>query len=199
MGIVTGLIITKTGRYRPIHFVGFALMTIGLGLFTLLDENSSTAEWVIFQMIAAVGMGLLLTGSLPAVQVELPENDVAAATASYAFMRSYGAIWGIYIPAAVFNGQFSAMSYRITDRDVRQQLSGGAAYSSVTNIVINFFSPQTKAEAVGVYTESLKTVWTVALAFSALRFCLVFLEKEIKMQTTLETEFGIKKDKKERI
>ena len=29
IGIVAGVIISKTGRYRPLHFVGFALMTIG--------------------------------------------------------------------------------------------------------------------------------------------------------------------------
>jgi len=196
MGIVTGVIITKTGRYRPIHFVAFALMTIGLGLFTILDKDSSAAEWVIFQMIAAVGMGLLLTGTLPAVQVELAEKDVGAATASYAFMRSYGAIWGISIPAAIFNSQFSANLYKIADPAVRQQLSGGEAYSSVTNTLINAFPPQIKAQVIGVYTESLKTVWQVALGFAALSFLLVFIEKEVKMRKTLETEYGIKDDKK---
>lgn len=195
-GIATGIIITKTGRYRPIHFIAFALMTVGLGLFTLLDKNSSAAKWVIFQMIAAVGMGLLLTGILPAVQVDLAEKDVGAATASYAFMRSYGAIWGISIPAAIFNSQFSSLSYRITDADVRESLSGGAAYSSVTSTVVNSFPPLIKDEVVGVYTDSLKMVWQVAIAFAGLSFLLVFIEKEIKMRTTLETEYGIKETQK---
>lgn len=90
VGILTGAIITMTGRYRPIHFVSFALMTIGLGLFTRFNSSTSKAVWVICQMIPAVGMGLLMTGTLPAVQVALEEKDVAVATATYTFFRSYG-------------------------------------------------------------------------------------------------------------
>jgi hypothetical protein len=49
-----GAFVSKTGRYRPIHHGGFALMIVGFGLFTLLDADSSTGAWVGFQIINAV-------------------------------------------------------------------------------------------------------------------------------------------------
>lgn len=55
---IGGTLLTKFGRYRPIHHAGFALVTIGFGLFTLLDRNSNTGSWVGFQLIQAAGAGL---------------------------------------------------------------------------------------------------------------------------------------------
>lgn len=42
----------------------------------------------------------------------------------------------------------------------------------------------------------MKTVWYVSLAFSALAFVLVFVEKELKMRTEVDTEFGLEDRKK---
>lgn len=55
---IGGTLLSKFGRYRPIHHAGFALVTIGFGLFTLLDRHSNTGSWVGFQLIQAAGAGL---------------------------------------------------------------------------------------------------------------------------------------------
>lgn len=194
--IIAGILLTKYGRYRPIHFVAFALTTIGLGLFTLFDKDTSEAEWVIFQIITAIGLGLLLTTTLAAVQVDLPESDQGAATATWAFVRSYGAIWGISIPAAIFNTQFGRLAHRISDPGVRAHFAQGAAYSTVSKEYISSLSPQVESEVIGVYSDSLRLVWQVAIAFAGVSFLLVFLEKEIKLRDELETEYGIKEPEK---
>ena len=95
--IVAVLLLAKFGKYKQLHFFGFALNTVGLGLFALLDENSSIAEWGIFQIIAAGGSGFVLNTLLPACQTPLEEKDQAAATATWSFIRSFGNIWGVSI------------------------------------------------------------------------------------------------------
>ncbi|RYP19261.1 hypothetical protein DL765_003462 [Monosporascus sp. GIB2] len=97
--VVAVLLLAKFGKYKPLHLIGFGLNTIGLGLFSLLDERSSTAEWVIFQLIAAGGSGFVLNTLLPACQTPLDEQGQAAATATWSFVRSFGNIWGVAIPA----------------------------------------------------------------------------------------------------
>jgi hypothetical protein len=77
-----GTILAKFGRYRPIHHGGFAMMMIGFGLLSLLDENSSTAAWVLFQIIEAGGAGMVVPTLLPAVLAPLTEADTALATAT---------------------------------------------------------------------------------------------------------------------
>lgn len=194
--IVAVLLLTRFGKYKPLHLAGFALNTIGLGLFTLLDEDSSTSEWVIFQMIVAGGSGLVLNTLLPACQTPLAESDQAATTATWSFVRSFGNIWGVAIPAAIFNSRFSQLSGRIADPAIAAQFSHGNAYSHASAGFLDTFDPHTKAQIVSVYSDSLKQVWQIAIVFSGVSFLLVFLEKQIKMRTELETEFGMDEGKK---
>ncbi|GAP85066.2 putative major facilitator superfamily general substrate transporter [Rosellinia necatrix] len=195
--IVAVLLLTKFGKYKPLHLAGFALNTIGLGLFSLLNERSSTAEWVIYQIIAAGGSGFVLNTLLPACQAPLDERDQAAATATWSFVRSFGNIWGVAIPAAIFNNYFDRMSHRISDPEVAAMFTNGKAYESASAAYINSFSPNIKAEIVSVYADSLKFIWYISVVFSGLSFFLVFIEKQIKMRTELDTEFGISGDKKQ--
>lgn len=196
--MVAGIILTKWGRYQPMHAVGMGLALLGLGLFTRLDASSSDAEWIIYQIITAIGLGLLLTTTLAAVQVGLEEKDVGLATATWAFVRSYGAIWGISIPAAIFNTQFGRLSSRISDPDVAAQLARGEAYSHVSATFIKSLAPQVRDEVISVYSDTLKLVWQVSLAFAALGFIVVWFEKQMTLRTELETEYGIMDSKKEK-
>ncbi|PYI16873.1 MFS general substrate transporter [Aspergillus violaceofuscus CBS 115571] len=197
--IVAVLLLAKFGRYKPLHLIGFAVCTIGLGLFTLFDRNSTTAEWVIFQMIAGGGSGFVLNTLLPACQAGLAESDQAAATATWSFVRSFGNIWGVAIPAAIFNNRFEQLSGRIPDAQVRELLSRGRAYESASASFIQSFSPALRDDIVGVYADALKRVWQISIVFSGVSFLLVFLEKEIKLRTELETEYGLEEKKAEQV
>jgi hypothetical protein len=189
--VIAGGLVTATGRYKPINNLGFALMTLSAGLLTMLDSSSSTAEWTIYQIIGAAGIGLVTTATLPAVQVSLPESDVAASTATWGFFRSLGSIWGVSIPAAIFNTRFDALSKQITDENVRALLQNGMAYESASAAYIGAFPEPTRNELIQTYQGALKTVWQVLIGFCALGFLATFLLQEIKLKETIETEFGL--------
>ena len=77
---IAGGLNLKINRYRPFQIAGFGILVLGFGLNILLDANSSTVEWVMFQAVIAIGAGIILPVLLPAVQVELDEADVAVST-----------------------------------------------------------------------------------------------------------------------
>lgn len=195
--ITAGGLLSKFGRYRPIQHVGFALMVIGFGLLTLLKSNGTTAQWVGYQLASAAGTGLVLPVLLPAVQVSLTEADTALSTSTWAFIRSFGLIWGATIPTAVFTNRFNALLYRITDPVVAGELANGRAYEHATKSFMDtIVDPVIRAQVVSVYIDSLKTVWFVSMAFAMLGFLLVIVEKEIPLRKELETQFSMEeKDK----
>ncbi|EED17267.1 efflux pump antibiotic resistance protein, putative [Talaromyces stipitatus ATCC 10500] len=195
--IMGGVLLSKTGRYKPLHFVGFIPMSIGFGLFSTLDENSSDAAWVCYQLLCSVGAGMLAGILLPAVQAPLDESDVATATGLWSFVRGFGAIWGVTIPAAVFNNEASKYAVMVSDAAVAQKLSGGKAYESATQEFLNTISdPAVKAEVIRVFARSMQTVWYVCLAFSLPGLIITLFEKEVTLRQDLQTEFGIE-DKKD--
>ncbi|KAI0189849.1 major facilitator superfamily domain-containing protein [Astrocystis sublimbata] len=126
-GIAAGVTISKTGKYRPHHFAGFALISIGVGLFTLLGPQTNTAAWVFFQIFAAVGLGVNMTAVLPAIQSALEERDTAMVTSMYAFSRNFGGIFGVTIPAVIFNVQVDRHISRISSPGAREKLADGNA------------------------------------------------------------------------
>lgn len=40
ISVISGLILSKTGKYRPIMWVAYAVMTLGMGLMIMLDYTS---------------------------------------------------------------------------------------------------------------------------------------------------------------
>ncbi|AEO57195.1 MFS general substrate transporter-like protein [Thermothelomyces thermophilus ATCC 42464] len=190
-GAFGGVLMTKIGRYRPLHHVGFALMTVSMGLLALLDEDSNTGSWVGFQIIGSAGAGIIIPTLLPAVMAPLAESDTALATSTWAFLRSFGQVWGTAIAAAVFNNRFDDLAGRITDAAVRQQVTGGQAYQRATAAFLDLLPPESRDQFVSVLSDSLRRSWFVSIAFAGLGFALVIFEKEIPLREELDTEYGV--------
>ncbi|KAA8645746.1 hypothetical protein EYZ11_001255 [Aspergillus tanneri] len=197
--IIGGVLITVTGKYKPLLIVGFALMTIGMGLFTMLDDKTNTVRWVVYQVILAIGSGIALIATLPAILASLPESDVATATATWGFLRSFGSIWGVSIPSAIFNTRFTDLVGRIDDPQLQTMLVDGGAYQLATKSFMQSLNqtPVVKAQVVSVYVDSLKLVWQVGIAFAAVGVPLCFFVRSLTLRNELNTEYGFEEKKEE--
>lgn len=192
---IAGLILSKTGRYRPLHAVGFVLSTLGPGLNTLLGRNTPAGGWAMLQIVDALGRAFILPTTLPAILASLPERDVASATGVYSFLRSFGFVWGVTVPGIIFNNRFDQLSYRITDAAVRETLGGGKAYQLASGTYVQSLPPGVKSEVLGVYLEALKAVWYGAMAFGASELIAVAVEKHVPLRTDLATDYGLQEEK----
>ncbi|KAH8900392.1 MFS general substrate transporter [Thozetella sp. PMI_491] len=193
--IVAGGVLSKTGRYKPIHFFGFAMNVLGTGLFIDYSSSSSLAKVVLYQIVNGFG-GVLLTSMVPAIQASHPQADVAVVTSTWSFYRNFGAIWGIAIPAAIFNSQMVRQSSSIHDDTVQELLGSGNAYAHVSSSFIASLPQPLQGEVVNAYGITMRTLWEVCLAFTVLALLLVFVEAEIPLQRTLKSDYqleGVKK------
>lgn len=196
--MIAGWSVSKWGRYKAWFFTGTALLAIAFGLFTRLGKQSSTAYWAGVEAIAAAGLGILVTTTLPAIQAPLAETDQAVTTATWGFVRSFGGVWGVAIPAAAFNSRVNQLVSQISDPAIRSELANGGAYALASTggqPATAGWDPALKAKVVGIYVESLKRCWQVALGFSLLAFVLCFVVKDVALRTDLETDFGLEREK----
>ena len=196
--ILGGTMLSKIGRYKPILLAGFTLLTIGFGLFSTLDENSSTGKWVGFQIIGSFGAGLAIPALLPAVLAPLTDKDTALATGTWSFMRSFGITWGVAIAGTVFNNRAEQLARGgaiSSSSTVTAEFMAGRAYQDATMIFLDPLSEETRAQVVSVQSRALKQSWQVAIAFAGLGFLLALFLKEVPMRTELETQFGIEEKK----
>lgn len=85
---LTGIVIRKTGKVRPVIWFGAFFMTLGTGLF--IDFGPKMVIWklIIFQIIAGIGVGPLFQAPMIALQSVVKQRDVAAANSAFTFLRS---------------------------------------------------------------------------------------------------------------
>ncbi|KAI0106402.1 MFS general substrate transporter [Nemania sp. FL0031] len=199
--ILGAVALTRWGRYKPIHLVAFAIQVVGLGLLTLQQEETTIAESVVFQSIFAVGLGLVFSTLLPAFQAFIHERDLASCTAAWYFVRLFGHIWGVAIPAAIFNNRVDSLLAQgaISDAELAQRLSAGAAYQAASASFVRELPPTLQAEVRAVYREATKRVFQIAIVFAGVAFLSCIFEKEIELRKTLDTEFGLEKKEGEEV
>ncbi|KAJ5618956.1 hypothetical protein N7510_002940 [Penicillium lagena] len=191
--IIGGLLLTRFGRYKPILITAFALVVVGFGMFSMLDQNSSVGAWVGFQIIESAGAGLAIPTLLPALLAPLTDKDTALAAGTWAFMRSFGVTWGVAIAGAIFSNRAEqlANSGAITNATVAAEFMDGGAYQSATANFLNSLSAETRAQITAVQNSSLQRSWQVAIAFAATGFLVAALLKEVPLRKELESEFGM--------
>ncbi|KAK4450286.1 major facilitator superfamily domain-containing protein [Podospora aff. communis PSN243] len=195
--MLAAIALSRWGKFKPIHFVGFGLTTLGAGLLSLLDEDTSIAEWATFQIIAALGIGIIIDTLLPAFQAPVAEADQAAATSTWGFVRAFGSIWGVAIPAVIFNNRIDERVHTISDPVARALLAGGGAYQQASASFVKQFNPQVQGEIRALYVSALRRVFWIGAIFSGLAVLLVLMEKEVPLRKQLQTQYGIEKEEKD--
>lgn len=195
-----GIAVTITGRYRHFHFIGFILMSVACGLFTLLNRDTKTGAWVGYQALFGLGNGLVFNTMIPPLLASLPSTEVATATATWTFMRSFGSIWGIAIPSAIMNDRINHLvSERLSNfPDIAKLLLNGGAYQKATAKFVSTLAPTPaiKDIVVSIYVDALKVVWYGSIAFAVIGLPISLGVKSLNMSNELETEFGMEARKK---
>ncbi|KAI1934439.1 hypothetical protein LOZ66_005907 [Ophidiomyces ophidiicola] len=170
-----------------VNVIAFTLLAVGLGVFTLFNADTSTAVHAVLQIIVAAGNGFLLATLLPAIQKHFPDSDIEAVTALFNFIRSIALVWGVTIPAIIFD---QTMNDSVSDvpSDVRDLLVNGGAYARASRTFIQSFSGRVKEQVVGLYTSSLRATWWGAMSFALLGLALVALQRPQQPQPSPEPE-----------
>lgn len=192
---VGGPLLTLWGRYRPIHMIGFGCIAFGLLPWITVEKDWPFAAWLCLQLLPAAGCGIVVSSMLPAVQVKLPEKTTGQSSASWAFLRGTGSLFGVAIPGAIFNARFASLLSGISSASARKQLENGQAYQRATSAFIRKFEPGVQSELVHSFTESLHCVWIVYTVMAAIGLLLTPLEKEHKMRKEVNSAYGLKTPK----
>lgn len=92
--IISGRVISKTGKYKIFPVIGTVVLTISLALMTTF--NADTAYWwiAILSYLFGVGLGHVLQPTVIAVQNTVQMKDLGVATSSVTLFRQLGATVG---------------------------------------------------------------------------------------------------------
>ncbi|KAI0145538.1 MFS general substrate transporter [Xylariaceae sp. FL1272] len=211
--ITGGIVLSRWGRYKWLQVAAFGILTVGLGLFSTQDENTTVAEWATYQSIAAFGGGIIFAIQLPVFQspndeaeqaglasvvaamqcalIHRHQSSQATVTATWYFVRIFGHIWGVAIPAAIFDNRASTLLGTITDPSVREVLSVGGLYQYASAAFVKQFAPPIQDEIRHVFAAAVKRVFQISIVFGGVPFLLALFDKEVPLRKTIESEYGL--------
>ena len=101
--VTAGLYVRKTGFFMPVVVASTIITSIACGLLSLLTPSSTAAEWIVFQLLVGIGIGLGMQQAAVIVQQTLPAEDIPLGIASVTFFQASGPAITIAVAQNVFD------------------------------------------------------------------------------------------------
>lgn len=196
-GVLSGVIIHRTGRYLQLIWAGLIFLTIGNGLYIHLNVSSSLGQIIGFQIITGMGAGLLFQTPIIAIQAMVSQEDTATATATIGFIRNLAMSASIVLGGVVFQNSMSRMHPKLLaagmPEDLAAKMSGDSAVANVQ--MIKTIKDATQLRAVReAFSWSLRNMWILYTGVSGLSiFACLFLLKAKLSKEHVETRTGLAK------
>jgi EmrB/QacA subfamily drug resistance transporter len=182
--IVSGQLISRTGRYKLFPIAGTAVTTAGLFLLSRLSATSGTATVSIFMLVLGIGLGLVMQVLVIAVQNDVDYRDLGVATSGTTLFRLVGGSLGTAVLGAIFASQLAANLTRLLPAG---SADAGASAHGISAQALAQLSPATRAIYGLAFTSALNTVFVVAAIVCAVGFLLSWFLPERPLRAAVAT------------
>ena len=172
--ILSGRRISATGRYKRYPVIGTALATIGVFLFSTMNEE--TPRWLstIYMFVAGAGLGLTMQVMVIAMQNTVERRYLGVGTSTLTFIRSVGGSCGVALFGAIFNHRLATELATLPSGDL---LSGHTGRGGLIRALASM-PPALRHDVSGAFARALSTSFFVAAPCLATTFVLVLLLEE---------------------
>lgn len=186
MSILSGQIISRTGRYKVFPVMGTGVMTAGLFMLSRLTPDSSMALPSLSMLTLGVGLGMVMQVLVLAVQNSVEYRDLGVATSGATLFRLIGGSLGTAVLGAIFANQLGSHLENMLPPE----------FANLGQAGVRGMGPQALAELPEAirsiynlaFTASLNHVFTVATVTGAVAFILTwFLPEQALRRTVGET------------
>lgn len=184
--VVTGRLVTKTGRYKVYPVVGAVVMAAGLWLLSTLHPDSPV--WVMCAALAVFGVGIGLSNQILTliVQNSFPHAIVGTATAANNYFRQVGATVGSAIVGSVF---VQRLQQFLAERLASLGSVGGSADAGMRSLtpeaVAGLPAPIHDA-IIASYNEALLPIFLMMVPLAVATLLLLLFVEEKPLKTTVE-------------
>jgi EmrB/QacA subfamily drug resistance transporter len=185
--VVSGLLVTRSGRYKIFPVVGTVMMGIGMWLLSHLGPHTSFAVTSAYMAVAGLGMGMIMQVLTVAVQNAVNVRELGTATGALGFFRSMGAAFGTALLGAVLTSRLGYWLPRLVPHVAGVHISASASFTS-TPKAVQALPPAVRAGVVDSFVHALNTVFLVGVPIALAAVVLALFLKEIRLRDTSHFE-----------
>lgn len=182
--IISGRIITATGRWKALLVGGMSLVVVGIFLLSFIDETTPLVEVGVFQAILGIGLGATMQNLILAVQNNASPSDIGTSSAVVTFFRSMGGSIGVSALGALLA---SRVASRVQD-GLAQAGHPVQGHQSHQIPDIRQLDPAIRPIFQHAFGASTGELFLVSTAFAIAALIAVLFIREVPLRTTLGVE-----------
>ncbi|CAD5996409.1 MDR family MFS transporter [Agreia sp. COWG] len=179
--ILSGVAISKTGRYRMFPIAGTLLVALAMVAMTTL--TAQTPIWLIcvFLFVFGTGIGLIIQVVVLVAQNSVNPTMVGTATSTNNYFREVGASLGVAVFGTIFTSRLTENLTSVFTTAGASASDAASATSTLDPQTLNQLPDGVRDGVVAAYADALAPVFWYLLPFIGLAFVLSLLLKQIAL------------------
>ncbi|HEY0261155.1 MAG TPA: MDR family MFS transporter [Lacisediminihabitans sp.] len=183
--IVSGQLVSKTGRYKWLPIVGTVVVAISLALLSTMTPTLPVWILCVYLAIMGLGLGMSMQILILIVQNSFPNSEVGTATASNNYFRQIGASVGSAVVGSLFVAKLADL--------LGQRMPGGGSgiaggSNSFTPEAVQKLPAVIRDVIVGAYNDALTPVFLYMVPLMVVAVVLLCFVTEKPLATTIERD-----------
>ncbi len=181
--VVSGQLISRTGKWKRYLVAGSILLIGGLGLTGTIDHTTELWLTGLYTAVLGLGLGLLMQNLVLAVQNTVRARDIGTASASVAFFRSVGGAIGVSVLGAVLGN-------RVKELATEGLAAAGipAAGGAGASMDLRGLPPQVREIMRAAYGDATAEIFLISAAIGVVALVAVLFIKEKPLRRTVDLQ-----------
>ncbi|MDQ3694735.1 MAG: MFS transporter [Chloroflexota bacterium] len=182
--ISSGILITRTGRYKIFPIIGAAVLVIALTLLARISVDTTYPQLAVFMYLFGAGLGFTMQTVVVAVQNSVEYRDMGSATGATTFFRQMGGAIGAAIFGTVLTTRLAthlANQFAAAPEVAAIATSGQLDANDIQ--AIQALSGPVKLLVQTGFTQAIADVFVAGIPFVVTALIVSFFIKEIPLRT----------------
>lgn len=178
--IISGQLISRTGRYKVYPILGSAIVIVGLVLLSRITDKTPYLFSGLGMLVMGLGIGCLMQNLVLIVQNSVERRVMGAATSANNYFRQIGASFGIALFGAIFIN-------RLADQLVSMgagRTFAGKSVNSLNPQTLQALPPHVQDMIAHAFGVALPPVFLLGVPAMALALVLACFIEEVPLSTT---------------
>ncbi|MEW2166905.1 MFS transporter [Streptomyces sp. NPDC007084] len=173
--IVSGQLISRTGRYKLFPVLGSGLSVVGMWLLSHLEVDTPRLHYSLWMAVLGAGIGMVMPVLVLAVQNSVRPADLGTATSANNYFRQIGGSVGAAVFGTLFAGRLAdALAERLPARAG----APAADSESITPQLVHAMPAALRDQYIGAYADAMPRIFLYLVPVLVLGLVIAFFLKE---------------------
>jgi EmrB/QacA subfamily drug resistance transporter len=183
--VISGQLVSKTGRYKWLPIIGTLLVSVSLVLLSTMTPSLPVWALCSYLAVMGVGLGISMQILILIVQNSFPISQVGTATASNNYFRQIGASLGSAVVGSLFVARLTQL---LSDRMPGGGSTAAGSSNSFTPAIVRELPAAVRGVIIGAYNDALTPVFLYMVPLILIAVVLLCFVKEKPLATTIERD-----------